>query len=42
MSTIGELGSFLAREKQAAGELRATSLAPTHSEDGASAASSGS
>jgi hypothetical protein len=39
MSTIGELGSFLAREKQAAGELTAASAWPSHSEDGALAAS---
>src|SRR3954471_15978446 len=39
MSTIGELGSFLARETQAAGDLPTTSLAPTHSEDGALATS---
>jgi regulator of protease activity HflC (stomatin/prohibitin superfamily) len=39
MSTIGELGSFLAREKQAAAELPATSTGPTHSEDGALATS---
>ncbi len=39
MSTIGELGSFLAREKQAAGELPATSTGPTHSHDGALATS---
>jgi regulator of protease activity HflC (stomatin/prohibitin superfamily) len=39
MSTIAELGSFLAREKQAADELPATSARPTHSEDGALATS---
>src|SRR4051812_20205543 len=39
MSTMGELGSVLAREKQAAGELRASSLGPTQSEDGALATS---
>jgi hypothetical protein len=32
MSTIGELGSFLAREKQAAAELPATSAGPNQSE----------
>ncbi len=35
MSTIGELGSFLAREKQAARELSTTSDRLNHSEDGA-------
>src|SRR6202042_398856 len=39
MSTIGELGSFLAREKQAAGELLATPDGPA-SENGAMATSS--
>jgi regulator of protease activity HflC (stomatin/prohibitin superfamily) len=39
MSTIGELGSFLAREQQAAGDLPATSNGPTHSEEGALATS---
>jgi hypothetical protein len=39
MSTIGELGSFLARGKQAPGEPQATSTGPTHSEDGALATS---
>jgi regulator of protease activity HflC (stomatin/prohibitin superfamily) len=39
MSTIGELGSFLAREKQAAGELLATSDGLNHSGDGALAPS---
>ena len=36
MSTIGELGSFLAREKQVAGELPTTSDDP-RSENGATA-----
>jgi len=35
MSTIGELGAFLAREKRAAGDLAATWSAPADSEDGA-------
>jgi regulator of protease activity HflC (stomatin/prohibitin superfamily) len=39
MSTIGELGSFLAREKQAADGLPATSTGTTLSEDGALATS---
>ncbi len=39
MSTIGELGSFLAREKEAAGELMATPDGP-RSENGALATSS--
>ena len=37
MSTIGELGSFLAREKQAASELPTTPDTLNHSEDGARA-----
>jgi hypothetical protein len=39
MSTIGELGASLAREKHAAGDLAATWSAPPHSEDGAFATS---
>jgi hypothetical protein len=39
MSTISELGSFLAREREAAGEISATSAGSTLSEDGASASS---
>jgi hypothetical protein len=39
MSTIDELGSFLARRKQAPGELPATSNGATDSEDGALAPS---
>jgi hypothetical protein len=39
MSTIGELGSFLAREKEAANGLPATSTGPAHSEEGALATS---
>jgi hypothetical protein len=34
MSTIGELGAFLNRETQAAGDLPAQSLVPTPSTDG--------
>jgi hypothetical protein len=39
MSTIGELGAFLAREKQAAGELLTTSD-DSRSEEGATTTSS--